>query len=133
MKNSAAPAISRLHHNNNLAEIAALSKSISRWCLYTTMPLLLFVLFNANGVITVFFGKEYSNGSVPLLILTAGQCFYVAFGIIDQVLLMTGRQKEWLAISTIVFLPTFILDAIFIPKFHLLGSSIVSSTMILLL
>lgn len=133
MKISTAPAISRLHHNNNHPEIAALSKSISRWCLYTTMPLLLFVLINANGVITIFFGKEYQDGTIPLLILTAGQCFYVAFGIIDQILLMTGRQKEWLVISAIVFLSTFILDAIFIPKFHLLGASIVSSTMILLL
>ena len=133
IKISAAPAISRMYNNNNHSEIESLLKSISRWSLYLTMPILLFVLTNANKIITIFFGKEYQNGTSSLLILTIGQCFYIMYGIIDQALLMTGKQKEWLVISTIVFLTTVFLDAILIPKFHILGASLVSSAMIFFL
>ncbi|MBI5351621.1 MAG: polysaccharide biosynthesis protein [Chloroflexi bacterium] len=133
MKISAAPAISRMSNDDRRSDIESLSKSISRWSLYLTMPMLLFVFTNANNVITIFFGEKYQAGVIPLLILTAGQAFYVTFGITDQVLLMTGRQKEWLTISTTVFLLTVFFDALLIPKLHLLGASLVSTAMIILL
>jgi|GEM_PF-2117910 len=133
MKISAAPAISQMNNNNRRSEIESLSKSISRWSLYITLPILLSVLINTNGVITILFGEQYQAGAAPLLILTIGQSFYVMYGIIDQILLMTGKQKEWLAISAIVFYLTILFDALLIPKFHLMGASVVSTAMIFLL
>lgn len=133
IKISAAPIFSRMFSDNRLSEIREISKSISRWSLYITMPILLFVIFQASNVITAFFGSDYQVGAVPLIILTIGQFFYILFGIIDQVLLMTGKQKEWLVISATVFLLTVYFDALLIPKYHLIGASFVSSTMMLLL
>lgn len=133
IKISIAPVISQMHHNSNYAGIKSLIKAVTRWALYVSTPILLIVFIDADSVILGVFGKAYLNGALPLIILTIGQVFYIMFGAIDQVYLMTGNQKEWLRISAGIFMLTFILDALLIPRMHLIGASIVSSAMMLLL
>ncbi|HSB00560.1 MAG TPA: oligosaccharide flippase family protein [Anaerolineales bacterium] len=128
-----APMVAQMHHANDYEGIRTLTKSLIRWALYLSMPILIFVFINANRLITELFGKEYQAGTIPLLILTVGQVFYVASGIADQIFLMTEKQKEWLRISIFIFVLTVVLDAIFIPRANLIGASLVSSTMMLLL
>jgi O-antigen/teichoic acid export membrane protein len=84
-------------------------------------------------IITIIFGKEYESGTTALLILTVGQLFYVGTGIVDQIFLMSGGQKAWLRISTLIFVLTIMLDAILVPRLHVIGASLVSSTMMLLM
>ncbi|MBP7478371.1 MAG: flippase [Chitinophagales bacterium] len=133
IKISFAPALSRLHHEKKNLDLEILIKSIARWSLYITIPILLFVFANSKEVINTFFGKDYLSGSSSLQILTIGQIFYITFAIVDQTLLMTGKQKEWLIISVIAFILTVALDAYFIQKFNILGASIVSSGMLFLI
>jgi O-antigen/teichoic acid export membrane protein len=128
-----APTVSYLYHNGDYVEIKTLAKSVTRLALYLSAPILIFVFVNANVLITSLFGFAYQTGTVPLLILTLGQFFYVAFGITDQLFLMTGKQKEWAGISALIFVLTIIFDAILIPRANLIGASIVSSTMMFLL
>ena len=132
-KISIAPTVSRMYHDGEYDGIKTLAKSVTRWTLYISIPILIFVFINANLLITSLFGFEYESGTIPLLILTVGQAFYVAFGVVDQIFLMTGKQIEWTRISAFIFVSTIILDSILIPRANLIGASIVSSAMMLLL
>ena len=133
IKISIAPIISQMHQNNNFNGITFLIKSVTRWTLYFSMPILITVFISAKAVIQIFFGVGYLRGALPLTILTIGQVFYLMFGAIDQVYLMTGNQKEWLKISAGIFVLTIIFDALLIPRLHLVGASIVSSAMMFIL
>jgi O-antigen/teichoic acid export membrane protein len=128
-----APTISHMYHNKNLNGIEMTTKSAIRWSLYISMPILIFICINANSLIVHLFGKDYQTGFIPLLILSVGQVTYMTFGIADQIFLMTDNQKEWVWISMVTFTLTVMLDAIFIPRMDLIGASIVSSAMTLLL
>ncbi len=132
-KISIAPAIAHLYYRGEHEAVKTLVRSVIRWALYISLPILIFVFVNANGLIIGLFGLKYQSGTVPLLILTIGQVFYVAFGIADQIFLMSGRQKEWVKISASIFALTIVLDAILIPRTNLIGASVVSSVMMLLL
>jgi O-antigen/teichoic acid export membrane protein len=127
------PPISSLHHNNDLVGLKLLARSTVRWMFYISMPVLIFVIVDAKQLITALFGTAYQSGTVPLIILTIGQIFYVSFGITDQVFVMTGNQKEWVKISAFIFMLTILLDALMIPKYQLIGASVVSTSMMLLL
>lgn len=127
------PIISSLHHNNDLLGLKNLSRSTVRWMLYLSMPALIFVIIYAGPLITGLFGPAYQSGTVPLIILTVGQIFYVSFGITDQVFVMTGKQKEWVRISALIFSLTIVFDALMITRYQLIGASIVSTAMMLLL
>lgn len=133
IKISIAPVISQMFHNNDLAGVQLLARSITRWALYISMPFLLTAFVAPNDILGAIFGNKYQEGAIPLLLLTIGQLFYVMFGLTDQFFLMTGKQKAWLRISLIIFLLTIFFDAILIPKIGLIGASIVSSTMMFLL
>jgi O-antigen/teichoic acid export membrane protein len=130
-KIAAAPAIAGLHHDGNLAGIRTLAQSFTRWALLISCPVLLIVFINARMIIVTIFGTEYETGTAALMILTIGQFFYVGTGIVDQIFLMSGRHRQWLQISTLIFILTVVLDAILVPSQHLIGASLVSSIMML--
>jgi O-antigen/teichoic acid export membrane protein len=133
MKLAIAPVISHLSHNADNESVRILAKSVTRLALYVSMPFLLVVFIAPNDMLITVFGSDYEKGALPLLLLTFGQVFYVMVGLTDQFFLMTGRQKVWLGISSLVFVLTLVFDAIAIPRAGLIGAAIVSSAMMLLL
>lgn len=133
IKTALSPIISQLFHHGEHAQLKSIAKSISRWSLYLSTPILLLVAIASDDVITLAFGAEYKNGAIPLFWLTIGQLFYISFGIADQFFIMTGKQKDWLAISVSIFTLTIFLDALVIPIFGILGAAVVSCGMMLLM
>ena len=133
LKISFSPRIAAFFSQENIFGIVTISRTASRWALYLSLPVLSTIMLNSGGIMGIIFGNEFRGAEFPLVILTFGQIFYVLFGISDQVFLMTGNQRIWLLISGIVFILTITLDGILIPRYHLIGASLVSSGMLLLL
>jgi len=133
LKISVAPMLAAMHHDGDLAGIQALARSVTRWALCLCCPILLTIFLYARTIIVGIFGIAYESGTTALLILTVGQLFYVGFGLIDQIFLMSGGQRQWLQISVLVFVLTVLLDAVLVPRLHVIGASLVSSAMMLLM
>jgi O-antigen/teichoic acid export membrane protein len=132
IKITIAPIISKLYHNQQHNELKATAQNSTRWLLYLSTPILLLTILVPGEILKFLFGIEYTEGALPLVYLSIGQLFYIAFGISDILFLMTGNNKDWLIIATAIFIGTITLNAIAIPLAGLLGAALVSCSMMLL-
>jgi O-antigen/teichoic acid export membrane protein len=65
-------------------------------------------------------------GTTPLVVLTFAQLIYTVFGTADQILMMTGHQKDWLLISVGTFACSLVLNMLYVPRFGIVGAAYVS-------
>ncbi len=133
IKLAIAPLISRLFNSGDSAQLRNLVKTITRWSLYITLPVLIVTITIPTEIITLAFGSDYADGNIALVWLALGQIFYVSIGVTDIFLLMTGNNSDWLKIASAVFVLTVLLDAIFIPLYGIVGAAIVSCGMMMLM
>lgn len=132
IKLTIAPIISKLYHNQQHNELKTVAQNSTRWLLYLSIPILLLTILVPGEILNFLFGIEYAQGTLPLVYLSIGQFFYIAFGISDILFLMTGNNKDWLIIAIAIFIGTVTLNVIAIPRVGLLGASGVSCIMMLL-
>jgi O-antigen/teichoic acid export membrane protein len=99
------PFVADLHARGRRDELDALYKSVTRWSLAATMPVLL-VLAILPGPILRIFGGGFDEGRTALLILIAGMLVPVAVGTVGFILIMVGRTG-W---DLLVYAAAFVLD-----------------------
>lgn len=126
-----APIIAQLYHERELERLDSLFKVSTKWGLYLCLPLFLVISFASKEVMTVIFGPQYSAGSLPLVILTTAQLINVGTGAVGYMLIMTGRQNQWLWISSSAFILNFSLNWVLIPRLGLVGASLGMSASII--
>ena len=79
------------------------------------------------------FGDEFVSGSLPLIILAIGQFINAATGPVNNVLIMTGRQKLNRNIMVGATIVAVILDLILIPRFGAVGAACVNTGGVLIM
>lgn len=84
------PFVADLHHRGERDRLDALYKSVTRWALAATLPILLALVVLPDGVLRIF-GSEFSQGADALLILVAGMIVPVCVGTVGFILIMVGR------------------------------------------
>jgi O-antigen/teichoic acid export membrane protein len=99
------PFVADLHERGERERLNALFKSITRWTLAGTIPLLL-LFFIAPAAVLKVFGSEYDIGADWLRILLIGQIVNVSVGAAGFVLIMVGRTT-W---DLIVYASSFVVD-----------------------
>lgn len=127
IKTIISPMIADLFHKNEMARVEELFRMSTKWGIYISIPLFLFIFFSSAEILEVTFGSEYTYGSLPLIILSFSQLLNIGTGPIDILLIMTGRQKKWLTISGIMFFANLIVNSILIPRFGLIGAAVGTS------
>jgi O-antigen/teichoic acid export membrane protein len=95
------PVASGLHSEDKEEELAVTYKSVSRWCLVTVLPFLMFILFYAEDIIIFFYGPEFVLGAAPLRIVSVAVGINVATGSFGEYLQAFGRSKIVMAMSII--------------------------------
>lgn len=120
------PEISRLFYENKMDELSQTYRNGVRIVLLFSSPFIAWLIFYPE-VLLFFFGKEFLIGSISLSILIIGKFLDVAVGPVGAILIMT--KYSWLdAINGIVlFLSTFILNLIFVPRFGITGAALATS------
>ncbi len=121
-----APIISELWEENDLAQLEATFKTVTKWIFSLGLPIfLVFVLF-APALLRIF-GDAFSGASTPLRLLSVGEMVNAAVGPIGFVLSMTGRQKLNLVNSIVLACLHIALNIFMIPKYGIAGAGLATS------
>lgn len=99
------PFVADLHHRGERERLDGLYKSVTRWTLGATIPILL-VLAILPGPVLRIFGAEFAGAEVPLRILIVGMIVPVLVGTVGFILIMVGRTG-W---DLLVYLAAFGID-----------------------
>ena len=96
----------------------------TRWVAYIGFPLMMVLIVIPGPFLNLFFGPAYLMGAQVLVVLTCSQLINIGKGPIDQLLIMTGRQRIWLRITVLAFGLNIITNWLLIPKLGLMGAAI---------
>lgn len=118
-----APMIAHLYQNDEMAQLNHLFKISAKWGLYISLPVFLTIVFAPTALMIVVFGQEYAGGALPLVVLSIGQIVNVATGSVGYVLLMTGREKQWMTIAVGALLLNVSLNWLLVPRWGLVGAA----------
>lgn len=99
------PFVADLHHRGEREKLDGLYKSVTRWTISATIPLLL-VLVILPGPVLKIFGSDFAGGEIPLRILVVGMIVPVVVGTVGFILIMVGRTG-W---DLLVYLAAFGID-----------------------
>lgn len=121
------PMIANLYQRGETERLEELFKVSTKWGIYLSIPIFLFVCFASQEIMIGLFGDEYAAGAFPLILLTTGQMVNVSTGAVGFILIMTGHEQVWLKISMISFILNMILNVILIPRLGLIGAAIATA------
>jgi O-antigen/teichoic acid export membrane protein len=99
------PFVADLHHRGERDRLDALYKSVTRWTLTATIPVLLLLGILPGSVLRVF-GPTFTEGDDALRILIVGMIVPVIVGTVGFILIMAGRTGWDLA----VYVASFAID-----------------------
>lgn len=117
------PRIAGLHSKGNIEAIKRLSNKSTLLLVILTTPLLIGIGFFPSQIMSLF-GKEFTSGSLELLVLSAGQFFNVICGPVGIILVMGKKDKEKLRATFLGFAIMLILCLVLIPIMGILGGAI---------
>jgi O-antigen/teichoic acid export membrane protein len=121
------PFVADLYERGERDRLNSLFKSITRWTLGGTIPLLLLFLIAPGPVLHVF-GAEYDTGDSWLRILLIGQTVNVSVGAAGFILIMVGRTGWDLAVYAASFALDLAVALTLVPKYGPLGAAIAQTT-----
>jgi O-antigen/teichoic acid export membrane protein len=99
------PFVADLHHKGERDKLDSLYRSVTRWALAATLPILLVLLLMPDLVLRVF-GPGFEVGASALRILAIGMIVPVCVGTVGFILIMVGRTG-W---DLVVYLGAIALD-----------------------
>lgn len=120
------PVISQLFSQNKIKEIKSIYAIITKWTFIMTLPLFLLIFFAPDLVLHLSFGANYTAGSLPLRILAIGFFSHVFFGLNAMVCISIGKGATFFFCQLITLVVNLILNLLLIPKYGIVGASIVS-------
>jgi len=127
------PMIVRLYHDGRRRELDDLYKISTKWGLYLSLPLFLFVVFVPRDFLLGVFGPKYVRGAWPMVVLASAQLVNVGTGAVGLMLTMTGHQNRWLGLAVTSLLANAVLSVVLIPRFEILGAAVATGLTIIVL
>jgi len=101
------PFVADLHHRGERDKLDNLYKSVTRWALAATLPIMLVLLVLPGPALRIF-GSEFAEGKDALLILVVGMLVPVCVGTVGFILIMVGRTG-W---DLVVYLAAIAIDVV---------------------
>lgn len=118
-----APIISDLYNRKELKKLETLFNIITRWIFTISFPCVVVMVFFAKEILSIW-GKEYTSGTVCLIVICCAQLINCSVGPAGIMIIMTGRTKIGLINSFIVVLMIITLNFFLIPKYSILGAAL---------
>ncbi len=120
------PAIAELHARGELALLARIFQTLTKWCLGLTLPLGTVMIIFAPVLMRVF-GRDFESGWPVLVIGTLGQIVNCGVGSVGYLLLMSGHQRDLVRVQTVMAVVMVALGLLLVPKWGILGAAIVAA------
>ena len=117
------PFVADLYARGDRDRLGALYKSLTRWVLAASIPIIV-VLVSAPGPILRLFGGEFEAGRTALVILAVGQLVNVATGSVGFILIMVGRTGWDLAVQAAALALDVLVAATLIPHLGMRGAAV---------
>lgn len=127
-----APMVSDLHHRREMQKLESLFKTTTKWIYTLSFPTFLLIAFLSRDIMLLF-GKNFLEGSTPLLILAFAQLLNAGAGSVGIMLTMSGRQDLMLINTVVISLLNILLNYILIPSHGVVGACIASGTSVIIL
>jgi O-antigen/teichoic acid export membrane protein len=121
------PMVADIYAHGDQERLAELYRVCSKWTLYASVPIFLVILCASDYLIELVYGKAYAGAATPLMILAAGQLFVIASAGSHTMLVMTGRQKIFIAISFASLLLDVLLAFALVPTYGLEGAAVATA------
>jgi O-antigen/teichoic acid export membrane protein len=99
------PFVADLHHRGEREHLERLYRTVTRWTLTATIPVLLLLAILPEEVLRIF-GKDFVQGASALRILIIGMIVPVMVGTVGFILIMAGRTG-W---DLLVYMGGFAID-----------------------
>ena len=119
------PTISRLA-NQNSEKVRRLSETALTLIYLMAMPLALGGVITGRGVVSLLYGAGYSSASLPFQILVLTVLLNFPNIILASILFAHNKQRRLTIYAAIAGASNAVLDLIFIPRFGMVGSAIVT-------
>ena len=120
------PIIADLHARQEQQLLLRLYRTITKWVIGLTLPLILVLIFFSRAIMGIF-GPEFQVGSSVLAILSVGQLVNVGTGSVGNLLFMSGNQRLMVPIQIAVAFSALVANVTLIPTLGILGAAIVAS------
>ncbi len=117
------PFVADLHSRGERDQLDGLFKSLTRWVVAGTIPILL-LLTIVPGPVLQLFGGQFDQGATALRILLIGQAVNVAVGSVGFILIMVGRTGWDLAVYAASFTLDVVLAFVLAPRFGAEGAAV---------
>ncbi|HXF71587.1 MAG TPA: polysaccharide biosynthesis C-terminal domain-containing protein [Actinomycetota bacterium] len=121
------PYVADLHARGRTEELDGLYKTVTRWTVAATIPVLLVLLVAPAEALHVF-GARFETGTAALRILAVGQAVNVAVGAAGFILIMVGRTGWDLAIYAGSVALDVGLALVLAPRLGIEGAAIAQAT-----
>lgn len=121
-----APKISELYWSENISELKYLIKSKTQFIFWLSFAIFLLITIFSNDIINMI-NKEFSSGTIVLIILAIGQLINASCGPVGLLLNMTGNESVLMRVTLSMLVLTVILNIIFIYHFSILGAAIATA------
>jgi O-antigen/teichoic acid export membrane protein len=109
--------------NGDTEGASRLFRTSTAWLVLMTWPLYLVILVHAGLVMSIF-GQGYADGAMTIVILATALMISTALGMVDVVLMMSGRSM-WTLINSLVGLGLQVgIDIWLIPIHGVLGAAV---------
>jgi O-antigen/teichoic acid export membrane protein len=116
---------SQLFYSNQKPELLRLAKKSSSLIFWTSLPILLVLIFFGKYLLGIF-GNEFTVGYTVLVVLVSGEFVNAVGGSVGLYLNMTGSHKEYRNIVTFAAIINAIANLVLIPRIGILGAGIAS-------
>ena len=118
----AAPMFSSFFAKNDLEGMKRITRNIGYLNLAISTPIFIMMLIFPSFVLD-FFGKEFSAGVAPLIVLAIGQIINAICGPVMYILTMTGKEKKARNIIIVASVINLGLNLYLIPIYGLMGAA----------
>ncbi|MFQ5441891.1 MAG: flippase [Thermodesulfobacteriota bacterium] len=123
-----APMVATEHGRKNTENIKHIFISTTRWMLYVSLPVAVFVIVARDNVMLLFGERFLTDGPMVLFILTIGHMVNCITGGTGNVLSMTGHQHKELGSNIAAMALNVALNLLLIPAYGVIGAAIATSS-----
>ncbi len=124
------PFVADLHARGERERLDLLFKTITRWTVAGTIPIVLLMLVVPGPILQIFGGKTFVGGTTELRILLIGQTVNVSVGAAGFVLIMAGFTGWDLVVYASSFLLDIVVSILLVPHLGTEGAAIAQTVTI---
>jgi len=126
-----APSISRLNAANEKERLQEILTKTVRWVVALSFPVGILIIVFSKWIM-LYFGKDFEQGQLALIILCSVQLFSISCGPAGVVSIMTGNEKYNTIATVMGMIITIVLNLILTPTMGLTGTAIAAAVSIVI-